>query len=251
MLLSRSCRALTFLSYILHVPSFGSERAAGALEGITTDVSLYSVDLREATGERKFFLGQNGEMNEIVAIGFVTAADDQVGILFEFVERVRREAEVVAGFKSASLWMDLDLPEKYGIFLHFSDDRAAAETSALISETGIIDDALLEIENPPDIRQIQVLLPYGRSIGDLRNGEALSVSIRTADPGHGPELMDDVVAIFQGLKYIDGFLGAVVGTNTALDEEVVAIALWTDRHPFDTSVQRGSFYEIRLFERIA
>lgn len=190
-------------------------------------------------------------MNEIVAIGFVTAADDQVGILFEFVERVRREAHVVAGFKSVSLWMDLDLPEKYGIFLHFSDEKAALETSELISETGILDDALLEIENPPDIRQIQVLLPYGRSIGELRNGEALSISIRTADPGHGPELMDDVVAIFQGLKYIEGFLGAVVGTNTALDEEVIAIALWTDRQPFDSSVQRGSFYEIRLFERIA
>lgn len=232
-------------------PRLARSGLAGALEGITTDGSLYSVDLREATGEHKFFFGQNEKMNEIVAIGFVTAADDQVGILFEFVERVRREAHVVAGFKSVSLWMDLDLPEKYGIFLHFSDEKAALETSELISETGILDDALLEIENPPDIRQIQVLLPYGRSIGELRNGEALSISIRTADPGHGPELMDDVVAIFQGLKYIEGFLGAVVGTNTALDEEVIAIALWTDRQPFDSSVQRGSFYEIRLFERIA
>lgn len=232
-------------------PRLARSGLAGALEGITTDVPLYSVDLREATGERKFFFGQNEKMNEIVAIGFVIATDEQAGILFEFVDRVRREAEVVPGFKSASLWMDLDLPEKYAIFLHFSDDKAAVETVSLISETGILDDALLEIENPPDIRQIQVLLPYGRTIGDLRNGEVLSVSIRTADPGQGPELMDDVVSIFQGLKYIDGFLGAVVGTNSALDEEVVAIALWTDRKPFDSSVQRGSFYEIRLFERIA
>lgn len=190
-------------------------------------------------------------MDQAITFGFVTAPDDKVGLLFEMTERLDKAAKEVPGVESATLWMDLDLPERYAVFVHADSTEAADTFANLVGATDIFDAAIEQLEVPPDIRRMETLLRYGASIGQMSVGQVLSLSIRQAQPGQTGELMDDVVSVFQGLKYIDGFLGAAIGPNSALREEIVGIALWTDRKPFDESVSRGSFYEIRLFERIA
>lgn len=191
------------------------------------------------------------DMSHQVTLGFVWVPDDKVDLLFEFLQGARAICEQVDGFFSMTLWMDLDLPEKYLILAHYANGVAAQEAAARVSEAGLMDPGIEQMETPPDIRRIDAEVRHGATPGKVEVGQLASTSIRSADPGQGHELETDVLQVFEGLKYLDGYLGSMVGPNSAVRDEIVGIAFWADRRPFDQSVQRGSFYEIRLFERIA
>jgi hypothetical protein len=123
--------------------------------------------------------------------------------------------------------------------------------AGVLSELDAFESAVKELEAPPDMHRIEAEIRHGLTLGKTEIGQCASVSIRLADPGQGPQLRDEIAHIFEGLKYISGYLGSITGANASVREEICGIALWTDRKPFDESITRGSFYEIRLFERIA
>lgn len=190
-------------------------------------------------------------MSALISIGAVTVPDDRVEMLFSFVESIKESSAEIDGVRSVTLWMDLDLPEKYAVFVHSDGLDSADQVQAAMGEDGSFEQALESLDIPPDIRRIETHVDYGASLGQMQLQQVLSLSIRQAPPGQASQLLEDVVEVFRGLKYMDGLRGAIIGSNVALREEIAGIALWTDRKPFDGSVQRGSFYEIRLFERIA
>lgn len=190
-------------------------------------------------------------MSHYLTLGYAWVPDDDAELVFAFVEGARRICEPIDGFFSVTLWMDLDFPEKYAVLAHFGSLEAAVQAQEAMAESDLMSGTLERLRTPPDIRRIEADVRHGATLGRLELGQLASVSIRGADPGQGGELERDLQEVFEGLKYLDGYLGAIIGSNVAAPDEIVGIVLWADRKPFDESVARGSFYEIRLFERIA
>ncbi len=190
-------------------------------------------------------------MSHYLTLGYAWVPDDDAELVFAFVEGARRICEPIDGFFSTTLWMDLDFPEKYAVMAHFGSLEAAVAAQEEMSASTLMTDTLERLQTPPDIRRIEAGRRHGTTLGRMELGQLASVSIRRADPGQGGSLEQDLSDVFEGLKYLDGYLGSIIGPNVAIPDEIVGFVLWTDRKPFDDSVARGSFYEIRLFERIA
>lgn len=190
-------------------------------------------------------------MSHYLTLGYAWVPDDEAELVFAFVEGARKICEPIEGFFSVTLWMDLDFPEKYAVMAHFGSLEAAMAAQDAMAESELMEETLERLQSPPDIRRIEAELRHGTTLGRMELGQLASVSIRQADPGQGGALEQDLKDLFEGLKYLDGYLGSIIGPNVAIPDEIVGIVLWADRKPFDESVARGSFYEIRLFERIA
>ncbi|HRF60731.1 MAG TPA: hypothetical protein PLH94_12575 [Fimbriimonadaceae bacterium] len=189
-------------------------------------------------------------MAHVMTVATVWAPSDKVDVLTRFQDDAFDVLHDLEGFFSVSVWKDLDFPERYAVLLHYASWEVAERAAELAADAEIIDKAYAAVESPPEVGRVLIDYRHGVSPGRVNIGQVLSISRRTAEPGHGRILEREVEGVFESMKYMDGYLGSVFGTNEALRDEVVGIAFWADRKSFDRSLPELVPYEIRLYERL-
>lgn len=191
-------------------------------------------------------------MTQTVSVALATVQDSGFPQLAAFAERIRELGQAQTGFRSCTLWKDEDFPERYALI---TDVEAQEDQTGLIFASLIDEEALHRLNegyaNPADLHVMRVSSRHGKTNGATAPGQTMSLSMRRAEPGYGEDLEMELRDIFESIKYIDGYVGSILGPNRALEEEIVAMAFWQTRRAFELSLPAsGSFYEIRLFERV-
>jgi hypothetical protein len=97
---------------------------------------------------------------------------------------------------------------------------------------------------------LEVREAHGRFERTLPADLLVSFSVQAADPGYGPERVDDLVGVFGGLTMMPGYAGGLVGTNSNMADEVVGLAAWRDEAAFDASIPDNAPYEVTLYEPV-
>jgi heme-degrading monooxygenase HmoA len=165
-------------------------------------------------------------------------------------DKFMREVSKVDGFISSSIWASLAEPTEFAMLNHYRAKEAAENALQLASEGDFLNLATRAFSSPLDIKQNIVTYERGTDPGDMARGSFMSLSDRSADPGHGPDLEAELKRIFTELEAIEGFRGAVVCHNCMLEEEVMGIVLWDKVEAFLQSLPSKILYEVKLYTRV-
>lgn len=153
----------------------------------------------------------------------------------------------LAGCLSYSVWRDLDLSERYAVLTEFASEESLEGVITKLESSGVAERLTNLLDTPPDMRQIRVDTHQGKGLGELKGGDMMSMSIRSSEPGFGNELERETKQIFDSLQFISGYLGAIIGPNINLPEEVFGLAFWESREAFEESLPAKSLYEVKLY----
>lgn len=156
----------------------------------------------------------------------------------------------VPGFLSATVWLGQTEPDSYLLFTHYSSPEAAREGLERIMESEFLADVSESFVSPIDIRRVLAAFQVGTKSSSLDLETYLSVSDRSADPGHGAELVTELQGICTELLAIPGCLGAIGGSVETLPEEVVSVAFWDSADAFAASLPKKVLYDVKLYRRV-
>lgn len=188
-------------------------------------------------------------MAEFCTLVRLTAPESTERAVLDAYKGARKHVKADPNLLSVSLWMDCDLPGLYCSLLHCG--QSGSHTPDCVPE-GLerFEEAVTQV-GIPDLLQARIEKRMGAAPGKSKIGELMSISVRSAEPGLGSHILDELSDIFQSLTVIDGFAGCAYGRSVTLDEEIVGMAFWTDRRAFDRSLPKKTLYEVRLYQRIA
>lgn len=172
---------------------------------------------------------------------------DQVSQLWIETKRIQDRHR---GCLASTVWKDLDLTERFAFVSEFQDHNAATSAFEAIETAGLIVQTARALPSTPDIDQIRVYEEDGVQLAKTSIGDLLSTSVRRSEPGFGPVIEEETKQIFDSLKFLDGYLGALQGANVSLQEELYGFVFWSDRAGFEASLPAKSLYEVKLYERI-
>jgi hypothetical protein len=163
------------------------------------------------------------------------------------------EAVALAGVGGGLLGIGMfqsvaDESEMMGI-AHFETDEAAVAAWDGMVRSGLLlrmQETMLDV---PNWQRFQVRHRNGTSLAHLPADAYASLSIRTAHPGHGRELVDDIGDVLTTLESLPGYLGGVGGTLVDLEDAVMGLAFWADEGSFRQSLPAKTMYRIDLYRR--
>ncbi|HCE00546.1 MAG TPA: hypothetical protein DER07_05855 [Armatimonadetes bacterium] len=156
----------------------------------------------------------------------------------------------VRGYRSMTVWESTEDPEDFLMLLLFDDDRSADEGLKATTEAGPLVESMKRVCDPPDVRRTRLVSFWGPAPCLFPLGTVVSVSFRTADPGYGSDLVDELDRIFSELSFLPGFLGCAIGRNSALREEVVGLAFWRDEPSFRQSLPHKHPHQVRAYRKV-
>jgi len=177
--------------------------------------------------------------------------EEDVAALDEFGLFIRSQIGMSPGYLSLSVWKDADFPERYLTIMHLNLGPDEAVIPLNIADAPEFETLSQSHLAPPDIRVLQVRQRHAGTPAQVEVGGFLSLSMRKSEPGYSVDLSDELADIFESLRYIEGYIGSLIGPNLAVQEEVLGAVLWTNRRAFDASIPGTTPYEVRLFERIS
>lgn len=189
-------------------------------------------------------------MSQILSVALAWIADEKATQIGDLQFRAQQLIGMDHRYRSLTVWKDCDIPERYAALMHYDVEEDGEDLFETISDDQLYSQIVEAHAGPADVHQMRVAYIHAALPGQTQIGQMMSVSMRKADPGYEEDLLQELRDIFEGIKYIDGYLGSIFGKNKALGEEIIACAFWKDRHSFEESTPRGSFYEIRLYERV-
>ncbi|MBL8060490.1 MAG: hypothetical protein JNK63_07235 [Chthonomonas sp.] len=172
---------------------------------------------------------------------------------FEFVDDICQQVAMSAltgdRNEALSLWGDpanpsLHLAIASGL-MDSPDIHAWSHVTSLVGEEKM-EDAF----GVPDLHPILPHRVHGLPARKIEIGQCCSLSMRRADPGFNDALLDEMSDVIETLRYMEGYLGSVVGTNPALPEEIIGVVFWRDQASYEASNPHKGLYEIRLYERL-
>lgn len=156
----------------------------------------------------------------------------------------------IPGFVGSTVWQAVATPTEFLLVDAYEDAPALEAAQVAVVEEGFMETAIRSFRQPFDLRQGEIKREQGRIVSETAIGDYLSLSDRTADPGHGRELEDELTRVFSELESIDGYLGSVIARNVNLGEEVLGVVLWQTEQAFRLSLPLKLLYEVRLYRRI-
>jgi len=177
-------------------------------------------------------------VSEILILASVKLHEYDLPIIADYYFEVGERLSTVGGCYGLSVWRDPDEVESFLVAYEYADLEAAERGLVAISEVRLLAETQLADFRPANVWRVRIHSRSAKHVNQAPQTACLSMSVRVADPGYGPELLDELGRIFDELQYIPGFLGSVYGTNDALDEEVIALATWVDVAAFRSSLPR-------------
>ncbi len=190
-------------------------------------------------------------VSEILILARVRLAEFDLPTIADYYFEVGQRLANVEGCHGISVWRDPDNSESFLVIYEYADDDAAARGLTAIAEVRVKSESKLVEFNPADVIRVRTHRQTDKRVSESHRSSYLSMSVRIADPGYGPELLEEIGRIFDELHLIPGCLGSVYGPNAALEEEVVGIVTWDSEDAFISSLPPGSKYvrQIEFYSR--
>ena len=187
-------------------------------------------------------------MAQSVILVRLTLDWEDVGAAREYVEDMREALKDVPGFLGSGAWKGVRDPHaRLILFMYESAEAARAGFVAIGDLPSLIERQHAGAE-PADVKGLIVEREDGRFLDALPTELPVSFSFRNAEPGYGPEMVDEYEGIFGGLSMIPGYAGMLIGVNSKLTDEVSGFVAWKSEVAFSASMPENSFYEVTLYE---
>jgi heme-degrading monooxygenase HmoA len=189
-------------------------------------------------------------MSQAIRLILVTVPLEETRLsMADFIPWFSEEIGHARGFRSFTVWQCCERPADLAMLMHFDDEETLRSGWEAFEKQDFLGDILALNPSAPDLRNL-IVVRGKSSPGDVALDNYLSLSIRIADPGHGPELIRELEEIFASLEVLDGCVGSMVCSVEHLEEEIVGIVFWTNEEAFRRSLPSKKMYEVRLFKRI-
>ncbi len=186
-----------------------------------------------------------------ISVAQVFLDESAIHQIDQIIQQVALHSMMSDRNESLSLWRDCENPGSFLAIASCLVDEVRENSWAHIEAIGGGTDSFESIFGPVDLHTMLPHRIHGMQARKAEVGQLVSVSLRRADPGRTEGLMDEVEGIFESIKYIDGYLGSAMGSNTGLPEEVIGLVFWRDMQSFEDSGPRRGLYEIRVYQRLA
>jgi hypothetical protein len=168
----------------------------------------------------------------------------------EYQTEAIKRLKTLKGFRGASMWLQADDPSRMLQVYEYADlDSAEAGLKRIVSADLPVRSRSL-MTGPADVMRMRVLGWHGTAVETSPIGTLLSISVRLGEPGLGDDINRDLETVFEELKVIDGYIGAIRGCNDVLEEEIVGIALWDNTEAFDRSLPKKAMYHVKLYRKV-
>lgn len=175
---------------------------------------------------------------------------DNPGVESYYLTARERFAKMT-GILGSSLWRDHKDSGQSLIAFEFRDVESADRAMAAISTVHLLSESQAAEFEPAEAIRVIVRGRFGRRVSEAATTGFLSMSLRISDPGYGDDLVSEIDQIFQHLRLIPGFAGAIFGTSDDLDEEVIGVVTWDSKEAFVASLPPSQRpYEVKLFARV-
>jgi heme-degrading monooxygenase HmoA len=167
-----------------------------------------------------------------------------------YYQEIDKKLQVVEGYLGVGLWRSMRTPGEFISLYHYSSGDAAERAYGLIGNSRVQVISRSAPITPADVSRIEIFSKLGRDEPNAKVGDFLSVSDRVADPGFGPELIEEVTQTLQNLTLLPGFLGAECGRSEALPDRVFGIASWESEAAYRGSIPPGRIPDVDLYRRV-
>lgn len=175
---------------------------------------------------------------------------EDVGAAREYVRDVQAVVQRVPGYEGGGAWKGVDDPHTRLILFSYESAEAARTGFAAVAELP----SLIERQNvgaePADVKVLIVQGAEGRFVQAIPEALSLSFSVRLAEPGYGPEMIEDYQGVFGALGMVPGYAGMMIGVNVKMPDEVVGLVAWRSDEAFAVSIPENSTYEVALYEPV-
>jgi len=177
-------------------------------------------------------------VSEILILARVRLRETDLPVVADYYFEVDKRHSQSEGSYGLSVWRDTKDPESFLVAYEYADLAAADRGLVAISEVRYLAETELIDFKPAHVLRVRVHGRDGKRLSQTPQSASLSMSVRVADPGYGPELLEELGRVFDELQLITGHLGSVYGTNDGLDEEVIGIATWIGPDALKKSLPR-------------
>lgn len=189
-------------------------------------------------------------MPEVLTLGFVRTPLIEERARDLLHDEIVQSVSSIAGFVSSTLWQAQSDLDSFLLLNEYANMSAADEGFKAVMDGPLVEKIASSFGSPMDLRRLVLSYSDGCSPSEVPVGNFLSISDRTADPGHGADLDAELRRIFRELRMIDGYLGSQIAKNVALDEEVMGFVYWNSVEAFMASLPLKVVYEVRLWHRL-
>lgn len=189
-------------------------------------------------------------MAEILILARVRIHEFDLPIIADYYFEVSERLGKVKGAHGCSVWRDPKDTESFLVVYEYADLAAAERGLVAISEIRVLAETQAADFRPADVIRLRVHHRSAKRLSKAPRTASLSMSLRVADPGYGPELLDDLGQVFEELQYIPGYVGSVYGVNDTLEEEVIGLVTWASKEAFQSSIPPGKRpRQLQLYSR--
>lgn len=188
-------------------------------------------------------------MSETLIMVRVRLHEEDVAAATSYAHAVTQTAASVDGFQGTGIWQATDDELTRMILFSYASPEAATAGLVALGQRRSLIERQGHGAAPADVLALRVINSGGVLSGGVAHAQLISVSIRIAEPGYGPELIERYEFTFAELGAIPGYAGFLVGVNVNLEEEVAGFAAWDDEGAFLASLPEQKSYKVRLFER--
>ncbi|MGE0002001.1 MAG: hypothetical protein AB7F50_11715 [Fimbriimonadaceae bacterium] len=189
-------------------------------------------------------------MQEVVSIlRYHTVSVDLEASTARLAE-TRRIADATGGLIGISLYQSTTDPSGMLGIAQFTSEEALLESWDQMARSDLLHRMQDTMSDTPNWQRFRIEHNAGVKIGQFPLGTLASISVRTAMPGHGRDLVDDLKDVFVVLGALPGYLGGMGGRLSDLESEVIGLVFWDNEDAFQRSLPAKTMYKIDLFRKI-
>ena len=175
-----------------------------------------------------------------VVIAHAHIRTDALDSVTDYLAEARAALAQQVGFRAMDVYYRSEAEPEQLLLLTLYDDADTAEAGlAVLTEERLTLTERGLVDTTSDISRMETFRQIGAA-----SGAVVSLSRRTADPGRGQELIEDVADVMDSLSAIGGFLGALVGPNESMPEQVFGLAFWDNYFAYNESLPAQLVYEV-------
>lgn len=178
----------------------------------------------------------------------LTLGWEDVGSVRDYVAETRAALAGVEGFLGGGAWRGVADPHARLVLFLYDSPEATRRGLAALGDQPMLVERLHEESATPDVRSLTVHQADGVFTLGLERDVLVSVSVRQAEPGYGPDMVTEYEDVFGGLSMTSGYAGGLIGVNAQFPDEVAGLAAWRSEGAFEASVPRDAPYAISLYE---
>jgi heme-degrading monooxygenase HmoA len=194
-------------------------------------------------------LRHNHGMEPVLVLAVTELVESDWSNALRYYQTIDPALKHVDGYRGVGLWRNVTIPTEHLVTYAYADLDSAERGLEAVASRKLLAETTHTV-GAPDVSRFFMQPAKRKGIFGAKVGQFLSKSVRVADPGYGSDLMEELDRIFDELSILPGYLGAEVGRNETLSEEIVGLVAWESAEEFEQSVPPGRLYDIRLYRRV-